>query len=320
MRNLVIDNYIIKEPIENILKDLQRVLTNGKLKDIRIGSDNIVCTCPVHKSGNEANPDLNIYIGDNPNIPFGFARCFACDFKGSFVVFISKCFESSVEFAKTWLIERYGELADTVNVSLDSPISLTKKTNNYLDESILDSYQKWTPYLSKRKLNRDICDKFKVRYDSYNRQVIFPVYDINNNLKMLARRSIDTKYFYMDKNQDKEVYALNIIQKNNVKSCLLVEGPIDCLTCWSHGIPAIAMLGTPSDYQIENINKSCLTSIYIATDNDDAGKKFANDLDKKLNKRILRTRVDLPKTVKDVNDLSDEEWNNLIFKYNLTKY
>ncbi|MBO7078369.1 MAG: toprim domain-containing protein, partial [Bacilli bacterium] len=137
---------------------------------------------------------------------------------------------------------------------------------------------------------------------------------------MLARRSIDTKYFYMDKNQDKEVYALNIIQKNNVKSCLLVEGPIDCLTCWSHGIPAIAMLGTPSDYQIENINKSCLTSIYIATDNDDAGKKFANDLDKKLNKRILRTRVDLPKTVKDVNDLSDEEWNNLIFKYNLTKY
>lgn len=306
MRTLKVDNYIIKESIENILKDLQQALTNGKLRDIRVGSDNIVVTCPHHNGGHEKNPDMNIYIGDDSRIPYGFARCFACDFEGNFVIFIKECFDSSEDFAKKWLIERYGEPLDDV-VLLDEPISINKRNNNtYLDESVLDSYQKWTPYLAKRKLDRDICEKFKVRYDAYNRQVIFPVYDIYGHLKMLAKRSIDTKFFHMDKGQEKEVYALNIIQKNNVKSCLIVEGPIDCLTGWTYGVPTIATLGKISDYQIEQINKSCLTTIYTMFDNDNAGRSFTETLKRKLNKRILVETIELPPDKKDINELDYE--------------
>lgn len=318
MKTLVIDNYIISTPILEILYKLRSILTNGKLKDIKPGSSDIVVTCPKHSGGHESNPDCNIYIGDNDKIGYGFAHCFACDFKGTFVRFVQECFDLSEDFAKRWLIENFGELKSEAFI-IDDPIDLNAASRSYLDESLLDGYQDWCEYLNKRKLSRDICNKFKVKYDPVYRQIIFPVYDIYGNLKMLAKRSIDTKVFYLDKDQDKEVYALNIIQKNNIKSCMLVEGPIDLLTCYTHNIPAIATLGALSNYQIDNINRSCITCLYIATDNDEAGEKFANILERKLDKRILRTRIQLPKNRKDVNDLTDIEWNNLIDTYNLQK-
>lgn len=219
---------------------------------------------------------------------------------------MAECFDSSKEFAKDWLIKNYGEASeDYVFLGEDIEINSRKKSK-VLDESILDQFQSWTPYLQKRRLNRTICEKLKVKYDSKNRQVVFPVYDINNNLKMLARRSIDTKFFYLDKEQDKEVYCLNVIQKNNVKKCILAEGPIDALTGWSFGYPTIATLGNVSDYQIEQINKSCLNAIYIATDNDATGNKIRQYIKKKLNKRIMVFDIIIPKPFKDLNDLDYE--------------
>lgn len=306
MRLLRIDNYIIDAPIIKIIQHLRSVLTNGKLRNIRPGKDDIVVTCPKHSGGHEKKEACNIYIGDNEKIPYGFARCFVCDFKTDFIGFVAECFGSSKEFAKEWLIQNYGESSDDcVFIGEDIEINNRKKTK-ILDENLLQQFQSWSPYLQKRKLNRTICEKLKVKYDSKNRQIVFPVYDINNKLKMLARRNIDTKFFYLDKEQEKEVYCLNIIQKNNVKKCILTEGPIDALTGWSFGWPTIATLGNVSDYQIEQINKSCLNTIYIATDNDAAGNKIRQYVKKKLNKRILVYDINIPKPFKDLNDLDYE--------------
>lgn len=316
---LKIDKYIISEPIINILNKLKTSTHNGKLKDIRVGATDITVTCPNdnHDGGLEHNPDCHINI-EVESVPYGYFHCFACGEKGGFVKFVALYFSSSEEYAKNWLITNFGVLSQDA-ILIDDEIVLPNSKKNYLDEAILDQYQKWCPYLGKRKLNRDICEKFKVRYDPYYRQVIFPIYDTHGHLKMLAKRSIDTKFFHMDKDQEKEVYGLNIIQKNNVKSCMIVEGPIDLITCYTHNVPAIALLGTPSAYQISNINKSCIINLFIATDNDDAGEKFATFLDKRLSSRILTTRVQLPKNRKDVNDLTAEEWNKLINEYNLPK-
>ncbi len=306
MRILRIDKYIIDTPLLEIVQRLRVELTNGKLRDIKPGTDDIVVTCPHHSSGKERKAACNIYIGNNEKIPYGFTRCFVCDFKTDFVGFVAECFDSSKEFAKDWLIQNYGEASeDYVFLGEDIEINNRKKSK-ILDESILSQFQPWTPYLQKRKLNRNICEKLKVKYDSKNRQVVFPVYDINNNLKMLARRSIDTKFFYLDKEQEKEVYCLNIIQKNNVKSCILTEGPIDALSGWSFGYPTIATLGNVSDYQIEQINKSCLNTIYIATDNDTTGNKIRQYIKKNLNKRIMVFDITIPKPFKDLNDLDYE--------------
>jgi DNA primase len=319
MSQLRVDNYIINKSILDILFRLQLVLTNGKLRDIKKpsgGADNIVVTCPHHSNGLEKTPACNIYIGENGKLPYGNFHCLVCGERGSFVKFVAECFDSSEEYAKNWLIKTFeGELVEQ-QVFLDEPIQINKpkiKTNK-LNPQVLENYLKWSPYLGQRKLSRDICELFNVRYDPKYRQIIFPTYDLKGNLVMMPKRSIDTKTFYLDKDVEKPVYCLDYIVKNNFKTAIITEGPFDCLTGWEYGYPTCATFGKISDYQIEQLNKSCLNVIYTCFDNDAAGKSFTNILKNKLDKRILLVEVQLPTGKKDLNELSKEELDKIIKK------
>ena len=319
MAYLKVDNYIINKPILDILYRLQLTLTNGKLKDIKKpsgGADNIVVTCPHHDDGRESTPACNIYIGEEGKLPYGFFNCFVCGERGSFTKFVAECFDSSEAYAKNWLIKTFeGELVEQ-QIFLDEPIQIGKpkvKTNK-LNPTVLENYLKWSPYLGQRKLSRDICELFNVRYDPKYRQIIFPTYDLKGNLVMMPKRSIDTKTFYLDKDVEKPVYCLDYIVKNNFKTAIITEGPFDCLTGWEYDYPTCATFGKISDYQIEQLNKSCLNVIYTCFDNDAAGKSFTNILKNKLDKRILLVEVQLPTGKKDLNELSKEELDKIIKK------
>ena len=314
MRQLIIDNYVINKPIEEILTLLKLSLTNGKLKDIENKGDNILVTCPHHDCGHEKTAACNIYIGNDTKLPYGYFNCFVCGEKGSFLKFVAECFDAPESYAKAWLLKNFGGELVAKNLFMGEPIVLNrnKGIKKHLDESILDQYQTWNPYLAKRKLSREICELFKVRYDPKYRQVIFPAYDIKGNLVMLTKRSIDTKSFYLDKDVEKPVYCLDYVMKNNIKTVLITEGPFDCLTGWEYGFPTIATFGKISDYQIEQINKSCINIIYAAFDNDAAGRSFLETLKRKLTKRIIVIETKFPANKKDVNDLSKEELQEII--------
>ena len=314
MRQLIIDNYVINKPIEEILTLLKLSLTNGKLKDIENKGDDILVTCPHHDGGHEKTPACNIYIGNDTKLPYGYFNCFVCGEKGSFLKFVAECFDAPESYAKAWLLKNFGGELIAKNLFMGEPIVLNrnKGIKKHLDESILDQYQTWNPYLAKRKLSREICELFKVRYDPKYRQVIFPAYDMNGNLVMLAKRSIDVKSFYLDKDVEKPVYCLDYVMKNNIKTVLITEGPFDCLTGWEYGFPTIATFGKISDYQIEQINKSCINIIYAAFDNDAAGRSFLETLKRKLTKRIIVIETKFPFGRKDLNDLTKEELQEII--------
>ena len=314
MRQLIIDNYVINKPIEEILTLLKLSLTNGKLKYIENKGDDILVTCPHHDGGHEKTPACNIYIGNDTKLPYGYFNCFVCGEKGSFLKFVAECFDAPESYAKAWLLENFGGELIAKNLFMGEPIVLNrnKGIKKHLDESILDQYQTWNPYLAKRKLSREICELFKVRYDPKYRQVIFPAYDMNGNLVMLAKRSIDVKSFYLDKDVEKPVYCLDYVMKNNIKTVLITEGPFDCLTGWEYGFPTIATFGKISDYQIEQINKSCINIIYAAFDNDAAGRSFLETLKRKLTKRIIIIETKFPAWRKDLNDLTKEELQEII--------
>ena len=150
-----------------------------------------------------------------------------------------------------------------------------------------------------------------------HRQVIFPCFDIKNNLVMLPKRNIDNKVFYLDKDTTKPLYCINYVANNNLRSICMVEGPIDCLTCYSNNIPAVATLGKPSVEQFEMLDKTNVNHIYLMFDNDDAGKKFTEFAKAHLSKRIIIDTVQLPMGKKDINDLNHQEILELIKKNNL---
>lgn len=306
---LRVDNYIIDTPLLEIIRHLQLTLTNGKLKDCFPRGDEIVVTCPHHSDGRESKAAANIYIGEDPKIPYGYIHCFACGWKGSFAKFVGECFDRTEVYGKKWLIDNYGKLAYENNLNLE-PINIYKKQIKFkLDASQLDSLQSYCPYLQKRKLSRETCEKFNVRYDPVARQVIFPCYDEKDNLVMLVKRSIDHKTFFMDKDVEKPLYCLNYIQKNNIQTALITEGPFDCLTANQYGRPAIASLGQISDEQIKLINKSCISTLYLMFDNDEKGRLFAEKVKRQVAKRILLIDVKLPVGKKDINELTKEEFD-----------
>ena len=293
-----------------VLQRLRITLTNGKLRDIKESTENIVVTCPAHGGGQESHPACNIYVGPDSKIEYGFFNCFVCGVRGSFLKFVAECFDSSESFAQNWLLKNFeGELvAAALSMGDDIIIGKPKKPIIRLDESILDNYLTWHPYLGERKLSRELCEFFKVRYDPKYRQVIFPVYDLFGRLVMTPKRSIDTKSFYIDRDVEKPVYCLNYINDLGYTSAVITEGPFDCLTGWQYGYPTCATFGQLSDFQVEQLNQSSIKVLYTAFDNDEAGRKFTQRLKYLLSNRIIVKEVELPQGKKDINELTKVEF------------
>ena len=313
MRILRVDNYIITAPLFEVVTQLRMVLTNGKLREIKSwhdGDDNIVVTCPNrhHKSGREHSAAMNIYVGNNTQIPYGFCKCWACDFQCSFVGFVAECFECSEDFAKNWLKDKFGTLSSANIITDDNIVIKQKKTSARLPSNFLDHLQDWHPYLAERKLSREVCELFGVKYDPVTSQIVFPCFDVAGNIVMAPRRSIVYKNFYLDTDQEKPVYCLDYIIKNNITTAMICEGPFDVLTCYTYGYPAIGTFGNPSPSQIAAINKSSIKVLYLAMDNDSAGRRMANTIKAGLDPRIIVKEVLWPKGKKDPNELTYEEF------------
>ena len=314
---LRVDNYIIETPLYEIVCQLKMALTNGKLREIKSwseGDDNIVVTCPNrhHAGGHEAHAAMNIYVGTNSKIPYGYCKCWACDFQCSFTSFVAECFECSEEFAKNWLKDKYGKLSSSGIVLCDDIVIKQNKRPVRMPASYLDAFQDWHPYLAQRKLSREVCELFKVKYDPQTSQIVFPCFDLAGKIIMAPRRSIYNKTFYINKDQDKPVYCLDYIIKNNISTAMICEGPIDVLTCYTYGYPAIGTWGNPSPTQIDAINKSPIKVLYVAMDNDWAGQRMANIIKAGLDPRIIIKEVHWLPNKKDPNEHSYEEFQKVM--------
>ena len=316
MSDLILDNYVIEEPIQTILTRLRYQLNNGKLKDIYNKGIDIVCTCPNHKGGRENHPSCFVYNNKNDkDIVYGTAHCFTCGESWSLPKFVSLCSDGLLD-GKQWLIDNFGVLLDEREITLEE-ININKKQEVYLDESILDTFESYHPYMSKRKLTPEVCSHFKIKYDDKSQSIVFPVWDIKGRLKFLTRRSVNNKLFYIDKNADKEhnIYLLNEIVSNDYKTVAVCESQLDALRLWCMGIPSIALFGAgTTDVQMETLNKTGVRHWLLCYDPDEAGEKGRNRFKRLVRKDVFVDDIYLPNG-KDINDLTDQEVINYFSAY-----
>lgn len=300
-----IGNRLVTEDIEEILKNIKSELTNGKLSSIRRTASGIRVTCPVHSDGKENNSSCYIDIDD------GIWHCFTCGASGKFEKFVGECFNSTPTFGKKWLLERYGNTVIERQLEL-LPIDFNTKKVQYLDESILDKFQSYHPYMTQRKLTTEVIEKFKIKYDPETKSIVFPVWDDRNRLLMLTRRSVINKTFIIDADKEKPVYLLNFIKQMNAKSVYVCESQINALTLWSWGYPAIALFGTGTKIQYEILSKSGIRVYNLCFDGDEAGDRGTKNFIKNLgNKGAFMNIIKIPRG-KDVNDLTKEEFDRLM--------
>ena len=313
---LIVNGYLITTPIETILEKVKSELTNGKLNYFRPKGDEIKVTCPHHGEGREKNPDCYINARSDNNLEYGYCHCFACGFSGRLTKFIGECFDRDELFGENWLVKNFGNILaedvdDLYDFNLVSENNLSQKDETkYISETVLDTFQKWHPYLDTRHISREVCEKFKLRYDTKTESIVFPVWDENDKLYMLTRRSVKNKRFIIDTDKEKPIYLYNVIKKNNLKEITIVESQFNCLTLWSWHIPAVALFGTGTQHQYDILNTSGIMHYYLAFDGDNAGDNGIRRFMKNIRKDVFVDVIMIPRG-KDVNDLTEEEFNSL---------
>ena len=312
---LKIKNRLITEPIINILYQARREANNGKLKDIiDKHNGNLLISCPIHKSGCENNPSCTVAISTETDLEPGFAHCFTCGYSAPLSQLITDVFnEEDVSFGEEWIKERFGTtLVSSVEYLPEIVLEKPKVEKTFLDESVLTQYDYYHPYMWYRKLSKEVVDMFRVGYDKHRDAITFPVYDEKHRLVMVTARSVNTKRFWIPPGIQKPIYLLDYIIKNNITKVIVTEGQLDALTAWSYGFPAVATMGCPSDEHIKLLNSCGLRVIITMFDNDAAGENFARRLKKYLRNDIFLLHAKLPEGTKDINDLTKEQFDEVI--------
>lgn len=310
---LVVDNKVIHTSIADIVELLRQQLAlqhSHLVQQYEVKNKNIRICCPIHDNGNESHPSCDILLEDKmiggELVPAGTVHCFACGYKASFIKFIKDCLQTSYRTAVEWLlsVSSYSLQETTrdisgleLNENKTKPVSITPVTLGELRE-----YDYIHPYMFERKLTDEVIQKFEVGYDPKLDALTFPVY-VNGECLFVAKRRVKYKRFDMPKINPKPIYGLDYI---NGKEIIVCESVINALTCWTYGKQAVALFGTGSDYQIEQLNNVEPRYIILALDPDEAGRNAMKRIAKRLTNKIV-SYMKLPDG-KDINDITKEEF------------
>lgn len=198
--------------------------------------------------------------------------------------------------------------------------SLTKvnKSPTYVSEEELATYRMTVPYMYQRGLTDEIIEKYDIGYDANfippGRKkpvpcVTFPVKDIKGNTLFLCRRSIEGKMFHYPQGVEKSVYGLYELPPNP-KSVIICESCFNALTAVKYGYNAVALLGTGTSYEIQQLRMSGIPMFVLCLDGDDAGQRGAIKLKRALSDVAIVWTIHMPPD-KDLNDCTKEEFDQL---------
>lgn len=308
--DLIVKNREISASAFDIILKLKKELNNHLLSNVIDRGDNVFVSCPFHKGGRESHPSCGVYARkDNKEKEFGLVHCFTCGYSATLPKFIGDVFNRDTECGEVWLANNFG------NVLIDyfeplGQINIGEQKRETLDESILEKYDFYHPYMWKRGLTKEVVDKFRVGYDQETNSITFPIWNEYGALVGISKRSVETKKFDMEHGIEKPVYLLNYIKQCGITNVYVCESQINALTLWSWGYPAIAMFGTGSDTQYKILNRSGIRVYNLCFDGDDAGIKAIGRFRKNIYKDCFINVVKIP-WGKDVNDLTKEEFDKL---------
>lgn len=314
---LIIDNKEIDTPIEDIVLKLRDTLHSKYiylLEKCEVQGDNLRVTCPMHKGGQERTPSCDILLKDKIHkgkiVVAGTVNCFGCGYKTNLVKFIADCFDTSYLKAKEWLLNNFEySIVKNNRVIEDLDDDIEVKTAVDLPEVSIEELKKYEyihPYMFERNLNDYIINKFEIGYDPKTDCLTFPVY-IDGICRYVFRRHTKYKMFRMPKMEEKPIYGLDYITSKEIVVC---ESILDCLVAWKYGKQAIALLGTGSEDNYKILNSLNIRSYILMFDNDEAGRIGAYKFKKNVTNGLI-TDIIMPKG-KDVNDLTEEEFNSLL--------
>lgn len=269
----------------------------------------LLVRCPFH---GDNNPSLSIQLDRN-----GVWKCFAGCGNGTFTEFIYRYYENDKETARSLIRRFQGEQAYKINSIPEKQKRkevIIPEWKEFATADELAVYRDDKHYYSlKRGISEEVCRRFELGYDRNTREVTFPIRDGKGKCIMVCRRAIDKKRFDIPFGIQKPVVYLHEAEREtNNGWVVMCESIYNALTCWTHGIPAVALLGLGTDIQKKMIvDNAIIRGVMIAFDGDQAGMLAGLTWQRALKDKKLVKVVEMP-TGKDVNDLTAEEFERII--------
>lgn len=314
---MIINNVIFNVDLPEIITELQSQLALNKiplLQKRKDSGENIMCSCPYHKGGQEKRPSAGFKVSD------GTFHCLACGETHSLQEVISHCFGYDDDmigaFGWNWLLKNF--LTVSVEERKDIELNFSRSVSgdaiqSFIPESELESYRYYHPYMWKRKLTEDVVEIFDIGYDKNTQCITFPIRDISGNTLFIARRSVKTKFFNYPSNAEKPVYGIYELSRLDSfpKEVIICESMIDAITCWVYGKYAVALNGLGTDLQFRQLNAMPCRKFILATDMDSAGKSARKRLKRMLRNKLVTEYIWDVNKAKDINDMDLEMFQNL---------
>lgn len=324
----------------DVVRILERLESLNLVRLNKIAGDYYSVYCPFHSNGQERRPSCGVLIHEQYRngqlYPEGWWHCFTCGIAKSMKqavedILSSHPVSSDIREELNRLIGDDLAVESSHLVSskeVDSIISrfaiknihqMSNKKVTYISEEELASYRYVVPYMYERKLTDQIINKYDIGVDMHfipyggKKEVpciTFPVRDKNGNVLFILRRAISSKRFFIPNDVQKPVYGIYELPKG-INTVVVCESCFNALTSVRYGKPAVALLGTGTPYQIEQLKRLGVSNFILALDPDEGGRRGTARLRKALKScAVVWSYVGIPEG-KDVNDLTEEEFNNL---------
>lgn len=246
------------------------------LKISRQSGNDLLCNCPLH---DDRTPSFSF------NVSTGLWICFGCGQKGN----------------AEQLAARLRVGLSATRTPPETLVRLSRATRRMrgsnlpiVDERVLERFTQH-PYWSGRGLSDKTIIRFSLGFDPRIDMVTIPTRNSYGELNGIIYRRIDNrtpKYIYptgFEKN--KTLYASWAVRKSEEETIALVEGPVDALSLWDIGIPAIAILGSRISLgQIKLLQSLVVRTVVVMTDNDDAGKTASSQVTMALKHTGIQTK------------------------------
>ena len=298
--------------------------------------------CPIHNDGQEKKPSCGVLLHDQyrdgKKTPAGFTHCFSCNWAKSLPDTITEILKhkgisvSGLDWLKAnipgfdvenaefdYLLPQ--DISDALqsNYALDYLNSqIISESKSYVSEQELASYRMTVPYMYQRGLTDEIIEKYDIGYDANfipeGRKkplpcITFPVKDRDGNTLFLCRRSIVGKFFHYPRGVEKSLYGIYELPKN-ATSVIIAESCLNALKAVRFGYNAIALRGTGTSYEIEQLKTLGVQEYVLCLDGDEAGRRGIAKLKKALRSVAIVWTVQMPPD-KDINDCTKEEFDLL---------
>jgi DNA primase len=284
------------------------LLTAGIDVVYEVESDFIIF-CPYHN--NYRSPAAEI------SKESGLFYCFGCQESHSLVEVIMHVTKRSY-FESARMIDSKSESVNFIE-SMES--KLNKKPDfvefdleliKRLNTSALNS-QRAAQYYLGRGITKQSVERYLLGYSESQDMVTIPVHSPDGMCLGFVGRSVEGKEFKNTPGLPKAKTMFNLFRAKRFDKVFVVESSFDAIRLEQAGKRRIATLGASVSGRQRELLKQYFNNVIVLGDNDDAGREMAKKLSNILGSSAIN--ASLPKSVKDVSELSDDELKNFVSKF-----